>query len=173
MKEQTKIRIGALIAAILLAGLCLAFGQVSKTKIHVPEDDGTIDTIILKNNIKTISFSPQNAPMDTIKLSIGGYYSMSDKYHKFTITAKFPKTIVGKDYLINIDTQAGRLTLEQGAFQPRDNKVIYYLTDKESSDLSKYGYDLICFSSDRAIRPTTYQTRQNYFVDFFVDYYKQ
>jgi len=32
MKETTKIRIGALIAAILLAGLCLAFGQDVKAR---------------------------------------------------------------------------------------------------------------------------------------------
>jgi hypothetical protein len=32
MKEKTKIRIGALIAAILLAGLCMAFGQDVKAR---------------------------------------------------------------------------------------------------------------------------------------------
>jgi len=168
MKETTKIRIGALIAAILLAGLCLAFGQTTYTCYA---EDGGIDTVVLKkgNEMNFIS----KLKTDTIKVWIEGLYSKNDNESVFYIKVKYPLSVKANSQNgLQIDlVDIGRIELTDGAYRPLENLCVYKLTANEVMSLSIRGYDLVCFTSPKYIRPTTYATSQKQFVDFFVNYY--
>jgi len=171
MKERTKIRIGALIAAILLAGLCMAFGQTVSTFTCYTEN-GDVDTVILKKG-KEMMFVSVNKK-DTTVVWIEGMYSKNDNENIFYIKVKYPKSIDAScKNGLQIDlVDIGRIEFEGGAYRPSENTCAYKLMDNEVMSLSIRGYDLICFTSPKYIRPTTYSTIQRPFVDFFVNYYK-
>lgn len=169
MGKTGKIRLGALIAAILLAGLCLAFGQTTYTCYT---EYGGVDTIVFIKG-KEMYFVPYGK-QDTITVWIEGALSKNDNESDFCIKAKYPKNIYAdaKNGLQIDLVDIGRIEFKDCSYTPKDNLCTYRLMENEIASLSIRGYNLICFTSPKYIRPITYSTAQKSFVDFFVNYYK-